>query len=99
MCIPKIISSILDEEKTPAVVRLLELIQKRSERIEELEDEMWQYCHVHATRPAIWERLREIGCDVSPGEISRILPEGEDAFSVDGPEVRPDGNAATLSRA
>ena len=40
MRIPKIISSISDEEKTPTVVRLLEFIQRQSEKIDCLEDEI-----------------------------------------------------------
>jgi hypothetical protein len=215
MRIPKIISSISDEEKTPAVVRLLELVQLQAEKIELLEDEikrlkglkkrprikpskleknpedekkdskssgpktgsrkrkktaslqihedkvvepehvpegsrfkgyndfvvqdlafepfnvryrlaryetpegesvvgrlpselegkhfgvklrgfvLYQYYHVHATGPAIWEQLREIGCDVSPGEISRILLEGKDAFHAEKEEILRAGVAVS----
>lgn len=48
---------------------------------------LYQYYHVHATQPAIREQLREIGCDVSPGEISRILLEGKDAFHAEKEEI------------
>jgi hypothetical protein len=41
---------------------------------------LYQYYHCHVTQPILLEQLREIGIDISTGEISNILIEGHDEF-------------------
>ena len=39
-----------------------------------------QYHHQHVTQPLLLEQLRQLGIDISAGELSRILTEGKDPF-------------------
>jgi hypothetical protein len=41
---------------------------------------LYQYHHCHVTQPLLLEQLRELGVDVSSGQINNILIEGKDDF-------------------
>jgi hypothetical protein len=41
---------------------------------------LYQYYHAHVTQPLILEELRELGVDISAGQINRIVTEGKDGF-------------------
>jgi len=48
-----------------------------------------QYHHQHVTQPLLLEQLRQLGIDISTGELSRILTEGKDAFHREKDELLP----------
>jgi hypothetical protein len=48
-----------------------------------------QYHHQHVTQPLLLEQLRQLGMDISSGELSRILTEGKDAFHQEKAELLP----------
>ena len=48
-----------------------------------------QYHHQHVTQPLLLEQLRQLGIDISAGELSRILTEGKDAFHREKAELLP----------
>jgi uncharacterized coiled-coil protein SlyX len=48
-----------------------------------------QYHHQHVTQPLLLEQLRQLGIDISAGELSRILTEGKDAFHREKDELLP----------
>ncbi len=48
-----------------------------------------QYHHQHVTQPLLLEQLRQVGIDISAGELSRILTEGKDAFHQEKAELLP----------
>ncbi len=48
-----------------------------------------QYHHQHVTQPLLAEQLRQLGFDISAGELSRILTEGKDAFHREKDELLP----------
>jgi len=48
-----------------------------------------QYHHQHVTQPLLLEQLRQLGIDISAGELSRILTEGKDAFHQEKAELLP----------
>jgi Transposase IS66 family len=48
-----------------------------------------QYHHQHVTQPLLPEQLRQLGMDISSGELSRILTEGKDAFHQEKAELLP----------
>lgn len=48
-----------------------------------------QYHHQHVTQPLLLEQLRQLGFDISAGELSRILTEGKDAFHREKDELLP----------
>jgi transposase IS66 family protein len=48
-----------------------------------------QYHHQHVTQPLLLEQLRQLGIDISSGELSRILTEGKDAFHQEKAELLP----------
>jgi len=48
-----------------------------------------QYHHQHVTQPLLWEQLRQLGIDISAGELNRILTEGKDAFHREKDELLP----------
>jgi hypothetical protein len=54
-----------------------------------------QYHHQHVTQPLLLEQLRQVGIDISAGELSRILTEGKDAFHQEKAELLP--TALTVS--
>ena len=41
---------------------------------------LYQYYHCHVTQPLIWEQLRELGFDISTGQVNRIITEGKERF-------------------
>jgi len=41
---------------------------------------LYQYHHCHVTQPLLLEQLRELGVDISSGQINNILIEGKDDF-------------------
>ena len=41
---------------------------------------VYQYYHAHVTQPLLWEQLREIGVDISKGQLNSIITEGKDDF-------------------
>ena len=48
-----------------------------------------QYHHQHVTQPLLLEQLRQLGIDISAGELNRILTEGKDAFHQEKDELLP----------
>src|SRR4051794_35284983 len=48
-----------------------------------------QYHHQHVTQPLLLEQLHQLGIDISAGELSRILTEGEDGFHQEKAELLP----------
>ena len=48
-----------------------------------------QYHHQHVTQPLLLEQLRQLGIDISAGELSRILTEGKDGFHHEKDELLP----------
>jgi hypothetical protein len=54
-----------------------------------------QYHHQHVTQPLLWEQLRQLGIDISAGELARILTEGKDAFHREKDELLPAALAAS----
>jgi Transposase IS66 family len=48
-----------------------------------------QYHHQHVTQPLLAEQLRQLGIDISAGELNRILTEGKDAFHREKDELLP----------
>jgi len=41
---------------------------------------LYQHCQCHVTQPLLLEQLREIGVDISSGQLSNFLIEGKDRF-------------------
>lgn len=41
---------------------------------------LYQYHHAHVTQPLILEELREMGIDISSGQVNRIINENNDLF-------------------
>jgi hypothetical protein len=48
-----------------------------------------QYHHQQVTQPLLLEQLRQLGIDISSGELSRLLTEGKDAFHQEKAELLP----------
>jgi Transposase IS66 family len=48
-----------------------------------------QYHHQHVTQPLLLEQLRQLGLDISAGELDRILTQGKDAFHREKDELLP----------
>jgi hypothetical protein len=48
-----------------------------------------QYHHQHVTQPLLLEQLRQLGIDISTGELARILTEGKDTFHQEKDELLP----------
>ena len=48
-----------------------------------------QYHHQHVTQPLLLEGLRQLGIDISAGELNRILTEGKGAFDQEKAELLP----------
>jgi hypothetical protein len=48
-----------------------------------------QYHHQHVTQPLLLEQLRQLGIDISAGELSRILIEGKAPFHQEKAELLP----------
>lgn len=41
---------------------------------------LYQYYHAHVTQPLVLEQLRDLGVDISAGQLNRILTEGKERF-------------------
>lgn len=54
-----------------------------------------QYHHQHVTQPLLLEQLRQLGIDISAGQLNRILTEGKDAFHQEKAELLPVGLACS----
>jgi hypothetical protein len=52
---------------------------------------LYQHNHCNVTQPLLLEQLRELGIDISAGQISRILTENKDDFHQEKEEVRAAG--------
>ena len=48
---------------------------------------LYQYYQAHVTQPLILEELREIGVDISAGQVNRIITEGHDRFHAEKDEL------------
>jgi hypothetical protein len=48
-----------------------------------------QYHHQHVTQPLLLEQLRQLGIDISAGELNRILTERKDAFQREKDDLLP----------
>ncbi|MCK4548487.1 MAG: transposase [Candidatus Eisenbacteria sp.] len=48
---------------------------------------LYQYHHAHVTQPLLLEQLRELGIDISAGQINRIITEGHDGFHDEKDEI------------
>jgi transposase IS66 family protein len=56
---------------------------------------VYQYHHCHVTQPLLREQLRELGIDISTGQINRILTENHDPFHQEKAEVLSAGLAVS----
>jgi Transposase IS66 family len=54
-----------------------------------------QYHHQHVTQPLLVEHLRQLGIDISAGQLNRILTEGKDAFHQEKDALLPAGLACS----
>ena len=52
---------------------------------------LYQYYHAHVTQPLMLEQLRELGADISAGQVNRILTEGNEGFHSEKDEILPAG--------
>jgi hypothetical protein len=48
---------------------------------------LYQHHHCNVTQPLLLEQLRELGIDISAGQLSRLLTEGHDGFHQEKAEV------------
>lgn len=48
---------------------------------------LYQYYHAHVTQPLIWEQLKELGIDISSGQVNRIITEGKDRLHAEKDEI------------
>jgi len=48
---------------------------------------LYQYHHCNVTQPLLLEQLRELGIDISAGQINRLLTEGRDGFHQEKAEI------------
>jgi hypothetical protein len=56
---------------------------------------LYQHHHCNVTQPLLLEQLRELGIDISAGQINRILTEDNDAFHQEKAEVLAAGLATS----
>jgi hypothetical protein len=56
-----------------------------------------QYHHQHVTQPLLLEQLRQLGIDISAGELCRLLTEGKEAFHREKDELLPAALAVSAS--
>ena len=54
-----------------------------------------QYYHGHVTQPLLLEQMRELGIDISAGQVSRLLTEDREAFHQEKAEVLTAGLTAS----
>jgi hypothetical protein len=50
---------------------------------------LYQHFHNHVTQPLLHEELRELGVEISVGQINRLLTEGHDAFHQEKDSLLP----------
>lgn len=50
---------------------------------------LYQHFHNHVTQPLLHEELRELGVDISAGQINRLLTEGYEAFHQEKDSLLP----------
>ena len=48
---------------------------------------LYQYCHAQVTQPLIVEQLRELGIDISTGQVNRIITEAKQDFHAEKDEL------------
>jgi hypothetical protein len=48
---------------------------------------LYQYHHCHVTQPLLLEQLRELGVDISAGQVNRIITEGNEYFHREKDEI------------
>lgn len=53
-----------------------------------------QYHHQHVTQPLLLEQLRQLGVDISSGQLNRILTENKDCFHQEKEALLPAGLSA-----
>ncbi len=56
---------------------------------------LYQYHHCNVTQPLLLEQLRELGVDISSGQVDRILTHGRDGFHLEKAEVLSAGLGAS----
>ncbi|MFC1835279.1 hypothetical protein ACFL2Q_11180 [Thermodesulfobacteriota bacterium] len=54
---------------------------------------LYQYYHCHVTQPLILEQLRDLGVDISCGQVNRIITEDKDRFHAEKDEILRTGLA------
>jgi hypothetical protein len=52
---------------------------------------LYQHHHCGVTQPLLWEQLRELGLDISAGQIHHLLTENVEAFHAEKAELLPVG--------
>jgi len=57
---------------------------------------LYQYHHCHVTQPLLLEQLRELGVDISAGQVNRIITEGKDYFHREKDEILQAGLQASM---
>lgn len=50
---------------------------------------LYQHFHNHVTQPLLHEELRELGVDISAGQVNRLLTEGHEAFHQEKDSLLP----------
>ena len=48
---------------------------------------LYQYYHCHVTQPLIYERLLDMGVDISKGKINEIIVEEKDPFQLEKEDI------------
>jgi hypothetical protein len=57
---------------------------------------LYQYYHAHVTQPILLEQLRDIGTDISSGQLNNIIIEGHDFFHAEKDEILKVGLEVSL---
>ena len=56
---------------------------------------LYQHFHNHVTQPLLHEELRELGVDISAGQVNRLLTEGHEAFYQEKDSLLPAAREAS----
>ena len=56
---------------------------------------LYQHFHNHVTQPLLHEELREVGVDISAGQVNRLLTEGHEAFYQEKDSLLPAARAVS----
>jgi hypothetical protein len=56
---------------------------------------LYQHFHNHVTQPLLHEELRELGVDISAGQVNRLLTEGHEAFYQEKDSLLPAARAVS----